>query len=445
MQQNLKKPNTRRRLQQHSSSQSTSPKKRKRSQATTSPEKRTDPYYKISEAEAYEKEHGKSVGLYVGLSGELMVMDDFEQENEKLVIPWGVQDIPVQCFRNRNIFGEIVLPPTLKRIGSSAFARQSPQANFLYGDLIIPLQCEIIGAHAFRNCKSLSSLKFVNGSKLQRIGDCAFEKCIGLCNQLIFPHGIKYIGKAAFRKCKGFWGDLCIPQNVEYIDTEAFKGCKFDGELYLPKNLVSIGESAFEDNIYLKGFGNRVMNKLVEIKAKAFCNCMSLESAVVFPESLTYIGPNAFSNCPGICGTLKVPTNCTQIEDGAFRNCTRLEAIQFSDTCKLTYIGKSCFRGCKKLQKLVFPQQLRRIDAHAFRGCVSLQHVHFNDNLAVIESMAFKACKGLSGQVTLPPKLNIFRSDVFQDCKGLYLFKINDQHTIYERSDFDVDGYQQVI
>ena len=133
---------------------------------------------------------------------------------------------------------------------------------------MIPANVESIGAYAFQDCTfdgelTLSSLKLkeikeytfcssgrftgklVLSLNVEKIGDHAFESCSGFSG-LTLNENLLSIGQYAFSGCSGFEGNLVIPDKVQTIGEKAFYNCrKFDGLLIFGRAVQSLGKDAF--------------------------------------------------------------------------------------------------------------------------------------------------------------------------------------------------------
>jgi len=109
-----------------------------------------------------------------------------------------------------------------------------------------------------------------------------------------------FIKRGIITGYNGNGGDLVIPniiwdEPVSYIGPRAFQGKKITS-IKIPDSVISIGDSAFENNNISKidSFGNRVTS----IGNRAFYN--SFEKGyyigITIPNSVNFIGNNAFAN-----------------------------------------------------------------------------------------------------------------------------------------------------
>ena len=158
---------------------------------------------------------------------------------------------------------------------------------------------DVIGAHAFSGCRSLTSLTLPSG--VTSIGESAFTGCSGLTS-LTLPSCITTIDDCTFYGCSGLTS-LTLPSSVTSIGGSAFYGCSGLTSLTLPSGVTSIGDYAFS-------------------------GCRSLTS-LTLPSSVTTIGYSAFRGCSGLT-SLTLPSSVTSIGDSAFEGCSGLTSIYVS-------------------------------------------------------------------------------------------------------------------
>ena len=111
-------------------------------------------------------------------------------------------------------------------------------------------------------------------------------------------------------------------------------------------------------------------------------------------------------------------TGVTSIGYSAFYRCNSLEVVDLSNT-QLTTIELGAFRDCKRLERVMFPKTLTKIEGGAFQHCSSLATLDLsNTHLRTIETWAFRGCNRLES-VTFPNTLTRIGGGAFQDCENL--------------------------
>ena len=130
------------------------------------------------------------------------------------------------------------------------------------------------------------------------------------------------------------------------------------------RNVVSISNSAFENN--------------TEITSVSF-------SGVKY---LNYIGSYSFYGCTGISSPVIIPNCVSDINDSAFMYCTSLPEIQISNGVK--NIPQQCFYGCTSLRSVKLFEGLESIGRIAFMNCTSLEYVEIPKSVIEINSNSFK-------------------------------------------------------
>ena len=105
--------------------------------------------------------------------------------------------------------------------------------------LIIPDFVTSIGNNAFDTFDKLRTVRFPNG--LQNIGGRAFYECAN-SHEIYLPKTLKIIRQSAFAHTK--INKLCI-SSAEIIEPFAFCKCNLKGTLRLPENLKKCYVSAF--------------------------------------------------------------------------------------------------------------------------------------------------------------------------------------------------------
>ncbi len=115
-------------------------------------------------------------------------------------------------------------------------------------------------------------------------------------------------------------------------------------------------------------------------------------TAVVIPDSVTYIGQYAFYYCSSLT-SINIPDTVTAIGPSAFRACFSLTSLDIPES--VTSIGQTAFMNCEKLESVSLPSGLTYIDYGTFSGCTSLTTVNIPDSVTAIEQNAFENCTSL--------------------------------------------------
>lgn len=271
-----------------------------------------------------------------------------------LIIPEGVTEIKRGAFKGcTGLNGILSLPSTLKKLGNRGKDDMSDEGTDYYGgvfqdcrnltgNLNLPDNLELIRGYCFSGCNGFyGELRLP--SKLKRLGNCAFSYCSGLTGSLSIPQGITALPSEAFHNC-GFNGTLTLHDGITNIANDAFANCHFKGELHLPKRLKVISENAFCNN----DFSGKLTlpSTLTHIASNAFANNWRLMGVLDIPDEVESIGESAFANCKMLEG-LVLPESLETIRRGAFENCFGIGSI----VCKGTmpaYIESGAFDGVAK-------------------------------------------------------------------------------------------------
>ena len=116
--------------------------------------------------------------------------------------------------------------------------------------------------------------------------------------------------------------------------------CNMLQEVYIGKNVTSIGEYAF---CYCYSLASiTIPDSVTSIGDHAFYYCYSIAS-ITIPDSVTSIGDYAFYYCYSIA-SITIPDSVNSIRSYAFQNCHSTAIITIPDS--ITYIGEYAFRYC---------------------------------------------------------------------------------------------------
>lgn len=177
-----------------------------------------------------------------------------------------------------------------------------------------------IGAYAFRNCASLTSIDLSN---MVTIGKYAFEGCT-LLKEIIIPPSVNTIGSYAF--INSGLENIIIPETAINLGENLFNGCK---------SLKTAELRGFKT--WIASYGAR----------NIFYNCSSLESVKIY-TSMTGNG-SEFYGCSSLIDVYAPKYNL--VSAGTFTGCTALERIALPGN---TSCYTKTFSGCTSLKAVDF-------------------------------------------------------------------------------------------
>ena len=229
--------------------------------------------------------------------------------------------LPTQAFYNSKNVKNLILPNTLATIGEEMFYQSKLKT------VVIPANVTTIGGSAFKNCSSLATVTFEQGSQLKTIAGGYFSG------------GSSYYG--AFSNCTALTS-IEIPASVETIEATAFKGCS------------KLATVTFEEGSQLKTIAGGY-----------------------YSDSKFNYYYGVFSDCP--ITFIEIPASVETIEAAAFKGCSKLATVTFEKDSQLKTIGGGysysnyygAFSDCP-ITSIEIPASVTTIEASAFYDCSSL-------------------------------------------------------------------------
>ena len=120
------------------------------------------------------------------------VLNKYTGEEEKVVIPEGIEAIGGVAFSDCLSVKEVVIPDSVKSIGSYAFNNSGLHS------IVIPDSVQELGRKAFEDCTNLE--KVVIGNGVKRLPESCFHCCYHL-DHLELPLGLETLGYRPFEDC----------------------------------------------------------------------------------------------------------------------------------------------------------------------------------------------------------------------------------------------------
>ncbi len=364
-------------------------------------------------------------------------------ELDTLVLPEGLEELGEKSLFYCEI-GDVTLPSTLKKIGNAAFGiaenislnnnkyfeteddilysksdnrlitvmrkeKYIDYSNDLTYDIEIKEGTQSIDSYAFYNIGKIESVKFPES--LKTISHHAFFDSVVF--SVIFSDNIEYIGERAFEdSC--LKGSLQLPESLKEIGDYAFLGCNID-EVYIPDSIDKIGSGTFECcyNITRVRMSSKFMkyrsyfpdeaeiifndisdtvtedNVLFSKDKKILYSCPDLfDKTYIVPSEVECIADHAFYNNYYL-EKVVLPENLKRIEESAFELCN-LSDIEIPDT--VTSIGNAAFKGCDEMQTAYIPDSVTDFGTDVFADCYEISSVRLPDGMSEIPAGTFTNC-----------------------------------------------------
>ena len=295
----------------------------------------------------------------------------------------GKTEITQNVFSGNETLTDVILPPSLKTLGSNAFSGCTNLETAVLNDGL-----EVMNASCFSKCTNLKEVNIP--TTVNDIGNNAFYNCASL-ESIEIPEGIEYLKQYVFYNCTSLT-HVKLPSTLKRIapdgntNSYAFQYCKALEHIDIPDGVTYIGYSAFMGCISLKSI--IIPDSVTLLGASAFYSCNSLET-VKLSENLTTLNYSTFQFC-GSLTDIEIPTSITSIGNNVFQNCGSLETLYLPDT--ITSIGEYAFSTTSKLSTIHLPAGITTIPKYAFYYS-GIGSIEIPPNVETIDSYAFSNCQ----------------------------------------------------
>ena len=312
---------------------------------------------------------------------------------------------------------EVIIPAEVdgipvKYIESDAFNRCTNITSVVIPDSVIE-----IGNYAFSICESLTSVTI--GKRVEYIGYGCFEHCYAL-REITIPESVIYLGDYMFSDTESLAKINVDPANANYTSLDGvlytkdmrtlmcYPSAKADESFTLPTGVITIANSAFKNNTYLK---TCVVSEGVElIDYGAFMGCSNLVN-LDLPSTVTKIEYRALAAGYSLTNltihkdnaSYKVVNNVVYTKDGGV-----LVFYLLSNTDKsfvipegVKTIETQAFYANSNIEELTIPESMEWFDISAILMCQRLKTLKFLDT----EGWYFSTTYGATSGTNISPSI----------------------------------------
>lgn len=322
------------------------------------------------------------------IGGDLVIPAQVTEAN----VTYIVTKVAYEGFNKNPNITSVVLPSTIKELGSSSFDESYNIASLALNEGLEIIGSYMVWAPSDHPNTSLTSITIP--STVKKMGSSCFTRCTALTT-------VTFAGS---------------DEDLEISSGEIFPESPIE-TLNLDRNLKDF-TSVITKNVKNVVIGNHVTS----ITNNAFSECANLES-VTLGANIVSIGDRAFWKCAKLTD-IAMGDKVITLGEYVFQYCELLANITFG--ANIETIGKDCLGFCKSLTHVDLPAKLTILEYDFFEQCTSLQSVTMPDNLTTIGNYAFYHCEALQS-LTIPATVTqITGGSAFSNMNSMQTFTIED-------------------
>ena len=211
---------------------------------------------------------------------------------------------------------------------------------------------------------------------------------------------------------------IYIPNNVVSIGDYAFGHCENLTSVTIPKNVMRIGKNPFADCSSLTSIIVDSENKQYDSRNNCYAiietgtnNLISGCKNTIIPDGVIAIGEYALSGCR-LLTNITIPESVTKIGEGAFSGCSSLIKTNYSGDIANWFniqfansgsnpiaCSHNFYINDKEITNLVVPNTVDSIYSYTFLSCKSLTSLTIPRSVQNIGNLSFAGCSSLSSIV----------------------------------------------
>ena len=344
------------------------------------------------------------------------------QGNDNIVsvtMPGSIETIGDRAFADCTNLETLVLSVGLKSIGNEAFLNCGKVSS-----VILPFSLESIGRKAFGGCENLSYISDLTGMNLKKVGSGAFDDTEWFKNKSekeillgqgymllkyrtnesnpVLPWYIVYIAEDALAGNDTIT-DLLIPNYVTLLQEGSISGMESLTTVTGGASITLVEDGAFRDLPNLE----KVKFENIGMTGQKFINCPKSPYGT---ESVSYLdsGNDESTELKFVYEYNNELNGVTILHclPDAVNNDGDLIIPDYIYDDPVVSIGVGACQNRDDIKRLVLPKYLVEINSWAFSYDENLNDVVFPSNLKWIQADAFNSC-GISDNIPELPGVNI--------------------------------------
>ena len=349
-----------------------------------------------------------------------------------------VNRIGYRSFAGCTALSSVTLPSALDVISTEAFNGCSSLKQ-----ITIPANVRTISHSAFQDCKALTAVTVKSGTRLESIGNNAFENCTSLvkftCESFHSPESSNYV---------------YFPQSMWGPGSNAFKNCPKIRNAYYHKNSISFGNNVFDYSRRVSLFYAEELEqgKFVDPQAVS-TNDLTFTAADGNTYTYNFVDVNDAAR--GILlkavtvrkGAVKVPATLpyqgvnypvTQVGKNFLKECNTVTSLVFPDS--ITTFDMDVANTTANLKSVTLPKNLEKMGTGCFCGCPKLETVKYTgSSLSEVGDWSFFFCAWLDNYEANHPNADAI-------ILGNYLIKfLGDKSTVNHSHELNIDCESGII
>lgn len=320
-----------------------------------------------------------------------------------IIIPDSYQGLPVKeigenSFKNVTQITAVTIPEKITSIGNSAFYDCTNIEEIHFN--AVEMNNLKSGNHVFVNAgKDGGGITVTIGNNVTKIPSYLFYPVYQQSTYAPMITSVEFEENSSCNSIENFafayapyLSSISIPEGITSIGSYAFSNCSNLTEAIIPTSITSIDYYSFSScenlvyNEYENAYylGNSLNPFLVLVKAinTDIINCNIYNKTKIICHS-------AFWNCSKL-ESIIIPENIEKIENTTFCNCTNLSSVIIANSVKS--IGSSAFSNCTNLTTVNIPDSVASIGENSFKNCTNLRSITIGNSITAIGKSAFANC-----------------------------------------------------